>query len=215
MQITRRSHLYGDSYSPGRRNRKTLPALRPPKTLKPKGLSSYVITGGQRRPLTFIERRQRSTAPGLWMGCRMLGLRLGEWAWAQVLRKLSSSVQLAFRSGCASAFALLISVAHANAIGFAVYGQSPSTVSFTWETRPETPGMAKRVIMEVRNSLPEKVTVALRINLLDGGKPRQVIPTFVAQRLPNATPVVRALKKIARVRLDAKRSAMPARQAMM
>jgi len=75
--------------------------------------------------------------------------------------------------------------------------------------------MAKRVIMEVRNSLPEKVTVALRINLLDGGKPRQVIPTFVAQRLPNATPVVRALKKIARVRLDAKRSATPARQAMM
>ena len=41
MQITKRSHLYGDSYSPGRRNRKTLPALRPPKTLKPKGLSSY------------------------------------------------------------------------------------------------------------------------------------------------------------------------------
>src|SRR3954468_24606502 len=28
MQITRRSHLYGDSYSPGRRSRKTLPALR-------------------------------------------------------------------------------------------------------------------------------------------------------------------------------------------
>src|SRR3954465_15824291 len=36
-------HLYGDSYSPGRRNRKTLPALRPPKTLKPKGLSSYIL----------------------------------------------------------------------------------------------------------------------------------------------------------------------------
>src|SRR3954451_18438932 len=77
MQITRRSHLYGDSYSPGRRNRKTLPALRPPKTLKPKGLSSYVITGGQRRPLTFIERRQRSTAPGLWITAWNLDERLG------------------------------------------------------------------------------------------------------------------------------------------
>ena len=46
--------------------------------------------------------------------------------------------------------------------------------------------------------------------------PMLAVPGWLEKhRLPNATPVVSALKKIARVRLDAKRSAIPARQAMI
>ena len=46
--------------------------------------------------------------------------------------------------------------------------------------------------------------------------PMLAVPGWLEKhKLPNATPVVRALKKIARVRLDASMSATPSRQAMM